>query len=60
MQMFAYMCRWQWNCLLDEIGRGSFGMVHRGIWKGTLVAAKVVPCHVGDSCLNSREISIFK
>ncbi len=29
--------------LLDVIGKGSFGVVHRAIWRGSLVAAKVLP-----------------
>ena len=28
--------------LLDIIGQGSFGVVHRAIWRGSMVAAKVI------------------
>ena len=29
--------------LLDIMGQGTFGTVHRALWKGMFVAAKVVP-----------------
>ncbi|KAL4423976.1 hypothetical protein ABPG75_001277 [Micractinium tetrahymenae] len=29
------------------LGRGAYGHVHRGRWKGTQVAVKIVPIHVG-------------
>ena len=29
--------------LLAIIGQGSFGTVHRAMWRGLLVAAKVIP-----------------
>ena len=28
--------------MLDEIGQGSFGTVHKAVWRGCLVAAKVI------------------
>jgi len=35
--------------LFKEIGRGSFGVVHMGIWRGTVVAVKVIHIHAGQS-----------
>lgn len=29
--------------LLDVIGQGGFGTVHKAIWHGTMVAAKIIP-----------------
>ena len=29
--------------LLSVIGQGSFGTVHRALWRGMLVAAKIIP-----------------
>ncbi len=47
--------------LLEEIGRGSFGVVHRAIWRGTSVAAKILPGgHMhGLSDAVSREIAVY-
>lgn len=45
--------------LIDEIGRGSYGVVHRAIWRGSVVAAKVlsVPtCTSAQSARNEAEI----
>ena len=28
--------------LIEVIGRGTYGTVHRGVWKGTIVAVKVL------------------
>ena len=33
--------------LLEEIGQGSFGVVHKAIWRGKIVAAKVVRAEAG-------------
>lgn len=32
---------------MDEIGRGSFGTVYKALWRGSIVAAKVVPAERG-------------
>ncbi len=47
--------------LLEELGRGSFGVVHRAIWRGTSVAAKILPGgHMhGLSDAVSREIAVY-
>lgn len=29
--------------LINEIGRGTYGVVHKAIWRGIVVAAKVLP-----------------
>ncbi|VFQ69383.1 unnamed protein product [Cuscuta campestris] len=36
-----YEIRWEDISLKEEIGQGSFGTVHRGIWNGSDVAVKV-------------------
>ena len=28
--------------LLDMVGQGSFGAVHKAVWRGCLVAAKII------------------
>ncbi len=47
--------------MLEELGRGSFGVVHRAIWRGTSVAAKILPGgHMhGLSDAVSREIAVY-
>ncbi len=49
------------NCDCEELGRGSFGVVHRAIWRGTSVAAKILPGgHMhGLSDAVSREIAVY-
>jgi len=58
------MCLWSaYNCysiqfyyigdfddlkLLSIIGQGSFGTVHRALWRGMMVAAKVIPVSLMD------------
>lgn len=34
--------------LLSIIGQGSFGTVHRALWRGMMVAAKVIPVSLVD------------
>jgi len=34
--------------LLEEIGQGSFGSVHKALWRGDLVAAKKLKCKLED------------
>ena len=47
--------------LLEEIGRGSFGVVHRAVWRGTIVAAKVLPGgQAGLTKAVAREITAYK
>ena len=43
--------------LLDAIGSGAFGTVHRACWRGTIVAAKVIPtqCKV-----TTKEVEILR
>ena len=41
--------------LSDEIGRGSYGTVHRGMWIGLPVAVKVLHAGVSDSVRHEME-----
>ena len=43
--------------LLNVIGSGTFGTVYRACWRGTIVAAKVIPlqCEV-----TSKEVELLK
>ena len=42
--------------LLTEIGRGSFGIVYKAIWRGGLAAAKILPFQAESSILKEIEI----
>ena len=42
------------------IGQGSFGVVHRACWRGSLVAAKVISLSPNDVGAVMREIEILK
>lgn len=43
--------------LLDVVGSGSFGTVHRACWRGIVIAAKVIPvqCEV-----TSKEVELLR
>ena len=28
--------------LIEEVGRGTYGVVHKAVWRGSIVAAKVL------------------
>jgi len=45
--------------LLEEIGNGAFGRVHRAVWRSTVVAAKEIPA-AGNSKVLSNELSVFR
>lgn len=44
--------------LLNVIGQGTFGTVHRALWKGMFVAAKVVPVSVSDQDKVLHEVGL--
>ena len=46
--------------LFKEIGRGSFGVVHMGIWRGTVVAVKVIHIHAGQSSKVLKEAAVMR
>ncbi len=39
--------------LLEEIGQGTFRVVHKAIWRGKIVAAKVVRVEAGTTARNT-------
>ena len=43
--------------LLDIIGQGGYGTVFRAVWKGTIVAAKVLQADHGST---AKEAEILK
>lgn len=46
--------------LIEEVGRGNFGVVYSAIWRGTIVAAKILPGGQGLSETVSKEIAVYK
>lgn len=47
--------------LLEVIGQGSFGVVHRAIWRGVVVAAKVIPlASCSDANLAMKELGALR
>ena len=45
---------------MDIIGAGSFGQVHKAVWKGTLVAAKVIQVPATLSRVWKNEIAAYR
>ena len=45
--------------ILEEIGRGAFGNVSKGIWRGVIVAAKEVPI-AGNTRVLANELNVYK
>lgn len=41
------------------IGRGSFGVVHKAVWRGIIVAAKVLPM-IGNQKSVDNELAIYR
>ena len=46
--------------LISIIGQGNFGIVHKAIWRGSLVAAKVIQIPEGGTLAVNREIETCK
>ena len=46
--------------LLEVIGQGSFGTVRVASWRGSLIAAKVVPVQVSEAASLAAEIDILR
>ncbi len=44
--------------LIDLIGCGSFGRVHKAVWCGSIVAAKVVPI-LGNEKSLKNELNVY-
>ena len=42
--------------LLQLIGRGTYGSVYKAAWRGSLVAAKVIPISQSDKTVVMKEI----
>ena len=45
--------------LVEVVGEGAFGVVHKACWRGSIVAAKVVPCPV-ETKICSKELENLK
>ena len=45
---------------MDVIGSGNFGRVYRGTWRGTVVAAKVIPVPNSNKKVWENEIDAYK
>ena len=45
--------------LLEVVGEGAFGIVHKACWRGCIVAAKVVPWPT-EASICSKEIENLK
>ena len=43
--------------LIEVVGEGAFGVVHKACWRGCVVAAKVVPI---DTSVCSKEMDNMK
>ena len=46
--------------LLQVIGQGSFGTVYSAAWRGSVIAAKVIPVHMAKAASVTREIEIVQ
>ena len=46
--------------LLEVIGQGSFGTVYSAAWRGSVIAAKVIPVHMAEAASVAREIEIVR
>ena len=57
MNLYVYTTDPKKLTLLNVIGSGTFGTVHRACWRGTIAAAKVIPlqCEV-----TSKEVELLK
>ena len=46
--------------LMEVIGQGSYGTVHVASWRGSLIAAKVVPVLMSEATSLAAEIDIMR
>ena len=46
--------------LMDLIGSGAFGRVHKAVWRGTLVAAKIIPVPATSSRVWENELAAYR
>ena len=46
--------------LIDVVGEGTFGVVHKAIWRGTVVAAKVISVPSGSESSVLKEIEMCR
>lgn len=46
--------------VMDVIGEGTFGVVHKAIWRGTVVAAKLINLPSGSEADVNQEIEMCR
>ena len=46
--------------LLEVIGQGTFGIVHKAVWRGTAVAAKLINVPAGSEHKVTRELEMCR
>ena len=45
--------------MIEEIGQGAFGRVYKAVWRGSVVAAKVIPI-AGNKRILDNEMSVYR
>ena len=45
--------------LLELIGQGTYGRVHKAVWRGSIVAAKELPLGSSAKCLEN-ELKVYR
>ena len=46
--------------LIEVVGEGTFGIVHKAIWRGTIVAAKLINVPSGSEASVKKEIELCR
>ena len=46
--------------LLEVIGHGTYGQVHKAVWRGKIVAAKVIPAPSINQKIIDNELSVLR
>ena len=46
--------------LLEVIGHGTYGQVHKAVWRGKIVAAKVIPVLSINQKIIDNELSVLR
>ena len=54
-----FSTQWHQVQLLEVIGHGMYGQVHKTIWRGTMVAAKVIPAPSVNQKIIDNELSVL-